>query len=156
MASEMKSMRGVYIHYWDDGASSMIFASDSDAEPTNRYSSHANPGQDLINEVLDKVKANNNGNVPIELRIENDSFIVAENAVVAARPQVMAMAGPESLQDVEGDKDESTATNKPAPKPKSAPTKRGAKRTSDKKAEGKKPATKKPADLKSKAKSRKR
>jgi hypothetical protein len=79
MASELKTMKGVYVHYWANGVSTMIFASKSNSEPTDQYSSHANPGQDLINEVLAKITANNNDpSSPIKLRIEDDTFIVRD------------------------------------------------------------------------------
>jgi hypothetical protein len=159
----MKTMKGVYIHYWLGGAATMIFASESNAEPTDQYSSHSNPGKALINEVLDKLKANNNNpSTPIKLRIVNDTFIVAENespGATGAAP--LAMAGPPGgsrglVEDDESDADEITPPKKSAAKAKPAAPKPAAKKSTGKKAANTRRSTKKPAAPTSTPRKRKR
>jgi hypothetical protein len=145
MASELKTMRGVYVHYWFNGASTMIFASETNADPTGQYRSSANPSPALINEVLDKIKAHNISGTPIRLRIEDDTFIVPENVphgagLEAGAVAVLAVGSAESAEADELDVNEESDTP-PPPKPKPA-AKKAAARTPGKKAAGKNPTTK--------------
>ncbi len=80
-----KTMKGVYVHYWTNGAT-MIYASETNDEPTGQYTSHSPPGKVLVNQVLDKIKANNNNpQSAIQLEIANDTFIVADGAPACRR-----------------------------------------------------------------------
>jgi hypothetical protein len=75
MPTEQVTMRGVYVHYFGDDAT-MIFASDNNVDPQDKFRSDPGPPRNLINEVLDKIMANCNAGTPIVLTIENGTFIV--------------------------------------------------------------------------------
>lgn len=152
MAFASKTMMRVLVDYSTNGASTMIFASETDDDPRNEYSSHANPGADLINEVLDKIKANNAPpNDAINLCIANDTFIVSASAC-AAGAGAGAMAKAIGLLPA----DQGTAAAKPrSSKPKPAPAKH-AKHRAFKNAASKKSATKKRVVAKATAKKSRR